>query len=121
MCGACLVFPLAQKELTQEGVQGLLLTSQLLASAGILLLQCAQEPLENERGASRRVLLGGGRDEYGGVFSPVRGELGKRCGGEDEGGRSHGREIAIEGCDGLWWSVYMYLAPRGQLRLAFVP
>lgn len=99
--GACLVFPSAQEQLAQERVQRLLLATQLLASAGVLLLQCAQKPLEDKRGAPGRVLLGGGRNEYRGVFSPVRRELGEGCRGENECGRGHGREIAVEGCDRL--------------------
>jgi hypothetical protein len=104
LCGTCLVLPLAQEQLAQEGVQGLLLTTQLLTSAGILLLQRAQEPLQYERSASGRVLLGGGRDEYGGMFGPVGRELGERCRRKNEGRRGHSREIAIEGCDRLFKS-----------------
>lgn len=104
LCGTCLVLPLAQKQLSQKGVQGLLLTTQLLTSAGVLLFQCAQEPLQYERSASSRVLLGGGRDEYGRMFGPVGGELGERCRGKNESGRGHSREIAIEGCDRLFVS-----------------
>lgn len=112
LCGACLVLPLAQKQLAQEGVQGLLLTTQLLTSAGVLLLQCAQKPLEHERSASGRILLGGGRNEYGGMFGPVGGELGERRRGQNEGGRGHSREIAIEGRDRLSLSACVLSANR---------
>jgi hypothetical protein len=93
---ACLVLPLAQKQLAQERVQRLLLASQFLAATRVLLLQRADEPLKHQQSALRGVLLGGGCDEYGGVFGPVRRELGERLGGEDEGRRRHGREVAIE-------------------------
>jgi hypothetical protein len=102
LCSTCLVLPLAQEQLAQKRVEGLLLTAQLLTSTGVLLLQCAQEPLHYERSASSRVLLGGGRDEYGGVFGPVGGELGeRRCG-----------KNAIERCDRLFMSACILSASR---------
>lgn len=101
LCGTCLILPLAQEQLAQERVQRLLLTAQLLASAGVLLLQCAEKPLQNECSASGGILLGSWCNEYGGVFCPVRGELGERGRRENERRRGHGGEIAIEGCDRL--------------------
>lgn len=97
----CLVLPLSKEQLAEERVQRLLLAAQLLTSAGILLLQCAQEPPQNESSTLGRVFLGSGSDEDGRVFSPVRGELGKRRCREDEGGRSHGGEVAIKRRDRL--------------------
>jgi hypothetical protein len=101
LCRANRVLPFAQEQLAQEGVQRLLLTTELLAATGVLLLQCADEPLQHEHGALGRVFLGGGCDEYGGVLGPVRRELGERLGGENEGGRGHGRKVAIERGYGL--------------------
>ena len=98
---ARLILPLAKEQLAQERVQGLLLAAQLLASAGILLLEGAEKPLQHQHASLRWVFLGGGGDEDGGVLGPVRGEFNKRGGGEDEGRRSHGRQVAIEGGDGL--------------------
>jgi hypothetical protein len=96
LCRADRVLPFAQEQLAQEGVQRLLLATELLAATGVLLLQCADEPLQHEHGALGRVFFGSGCDEYGGVLGPVRRELGERLGGEDEGGRRHGRKVAIE-------------------------
>lgn len=101
LCRACLVLPLAQEQLAQERVQGLLLAAKLLTATGVLLLEGADEPLQDEHGTLGRVLLCGGCDKYGGVFGPVRRELGERLGGENEGRRRHGREVAIEGGDRL--------------------
>lgn len=39
--------PLAQEELSQEGVQGLLLTTQFLATGTILLVEGTNEPFQN--------------------------------------------------------------------------
>jgi hypothetical protein len=71
LCRACLILPLAQEQLSQKWVERLLLASKLLAATGILLLQCADEPLQYQHGTLGRVFLCGGCDEYGGVFSPV--------------------------------------------------
>jgi hypothetical protein len=64
LCRACLVLPLAQEQLTQERVQGLLLATKLLAATGVLLLERADEPLHHEHGTLGRVLLCGRCDEY---------------------------------------------------------
>jgi hypothetical protein len=101
LCRACLVLPLAEKQLAQERVQGLLLTTKLLAATCVLLLQRADEPLQYEHGALGRVLLGGRCNEHGGMFGPVRGEFRERLGGENKGGRRHGRKVAIERGYGL--------------------
>lgn len=71
------ILPLAQKQLTQERVQGLLLIAVLLASAGILLLEGRQEPLQHQDGTLLWVGLLGGRDEDGWVLAPVGAELGE--------------------------------------------
>jgi hypothetical protein len=110
LCRACLVLPLAQEQLTQERVKGLLLAAKLLAATGVLLLERADEPLHHEHGTFGRVLLSGRCDEYGRVFCPVRREFGERLGGEDEGRRRHRREVAIEGGDRLPYSQSMYAA-----------
>lgn len=57
-----LVRPLAEKQLTQERIQRLLLTAQLLAARTILLMERAEEPFQHEQGPSFRVVLVGGRD-----------------------------------------------------------
>jgi hypothetical protein len=49
--GAGLVDPLAQEQLAEERVEGLLLATELLVTRGILLLESAQEPLEDEHAA----------------------------------------------------------------------
>jgi len=45
LCLASCILPLAQEEFSKEWVQWLLLTSKLLISAAVLLLQGAEEPL----------------------------------------------------------------------------
>lgn len=52
---AGLVLPLAEEKLTQKGVKRLLFVAILLASAGILLLQRGQEPLENQERSLGRI------------------------------------------------------------------
>lgn len=48
LCSASLIYPFPQEELAQEGVQRFLLISKLVTSTSILLLQCAQEPLQHQ-------------------------------------------------------------------------
>lgn len=69
--------PLAEEEFTQEGIQRLLLTSELLATTAVLLVKGSEEPLENEEGSLLGVGLLGGSDKDGGVFGPVGGVLGQ--------------------------------------------
>lgn len=57
LSGASLIDPLAQEQLAQEGVEGLLLTAELLVTRGVLLLEGAQEPLEDEHAALLLVLF----------------------------------------------------------------
>lgn len=71
LSSAGIVLPLAEEELAEERVQRLLLVAILFAAAGVLLLQCAEEPLENEQGALGRVGLFGRRSEDIGMFTPV--------------------------------------------------
>lgn len=63
LSGASVVNPLAQEQLTQEGVEGLLLATELLVTRGVLLLKGAQEPLEDEHAALLLVLFRGGSDQ----------------------------------------------------------
>lgn len=99
--GAGLVLPFSEEELAEEGVEGLLLVAVLLGAGGVLLLEGGDEPLGDEQGALAGVglLRGGGED--GGVLAPVGGELCQGGGGEDEGRRGQGGEVAVEGGDGL--------------------
>lgn len=57
LSGAGLIDPLAQEQLTQEGVEGLLLATEFLVTRGVLLLESAQEPLEDEHAALLLVLF----------------------------------------------------------------
>src|SRR6266536_6311313 len=84
----------SQEELSQKGIQWLLLITKLITATSILLLQCAQKPLQNQECALLRIFLCCWRDEDGGVFCPVRGELGERGGGEDEWWGGQRGEIA---------------------------
>jgi hypothetical protein len=85
---ARVVLPLAQEQLAEEWVERLLLISILLASGGILLLECRQEPLEHEQRplCGVRLLCRSGKDT--GMLAPVRAELGETGGGKNEGRRS---------------------------------
>lgn len=47
LSGASVILPGAKKQLSEEGVERLLLVAILFASAGVLLLQSRQEPLEH--------------------------------------------------------------------------
>lgn len=60
--GAGLVNPLAQEQLAEERVEGLLLATELLVTRGVLLLEGAQEPLEDEHAALLLVGFRGGSD-----------------------------------------------------------
>lgn len=99
--GAGIVLPLAQEQLAQEWVQGLLLVAVLLAAAGVLLLQGGEEPLEHQHGTLLRVGLLCGRGEDGRVLAPVGAELGQGGSGEDERRGGQAGEVAVEGGDGL--------------------
>lgn len=57
LSGAGLIDPLAQEQLTQEGVEGLLLATEFLVTRGVLLLESAQKPLEDEHAALLLVLF----------------------------------------------------------------
>lgn len=88
--------PFAYEELTQERVQRLLLTTQLLATTAVLLVESSEEPLEDEECSFLGVGLFGGSDKYGGVFGPVGGVLGQGGGRQDKRGCREGREISVE-------------------------
>lgn len=77
---AAICEPLADKEFTQEGIQRLLLTSKLLATAAILLVESSEEPFEDKEGSLLGVSLLSRSDEDSGVFGPVGGVLGQRGG-----------------------------------------
>lgn len=77
--------PFADKQLSQERVQRLLLTTELLTTAAVLLAQCAEEPLENQQSTLRGIGLLSWCHEEGGVFGPVGGILGERGSRQDEG------------------------------------
>ena len=63
LSGTGLVNPLAQEQLTQERVEGLLLTTELFVTRGVLLLEGAQEPLQDEHAALLLVGFGSGSDQ----------------------------------------------------------
>ena len=63
LSGTGLVNPLAQEQLTQERVEGLLLATELLVTRGVLLLEGAQEPLQDEHAALLLVGFGSGSDQ----------------------------------------------------------
>lgn len=63
--------PLSDEKLSQEGVQGLLLAAELLATAAVLLVKSTEEPLEHQEGTLRGVGLLGWSDEDSRVLGPV--------------------------------------------------
>ena len=75
------IFPLPKEQLSQKGIQRLLLISKLVTPTSILLLQCAQEPFQYQQCALLWVGFVGWRDEYRGVFCPVGGEFDEGRGG----------------------------------------
>lgn len=77
--------PFTDKQLSQERVQRLLLTAELLATAAVLLVQCAEEPLENQERTLRGVGLLGWSHEDGRVFGPVGGVFGEGGSRQDKG------------------------------------
>lgn len=131
LCRTGVILPLAQEQLAQERVQGLLLIAVLLASAGILLLEGGQEPLQHQDGALLGVGFLGGRDEDGWVLAPVGAELGEGGARQDERRRGQAGEVAVEGSDRLRAGgggkkeavlVLVYLAgglAQGQPQLTF--
>jgi hypothetical protein len=99
--GSCLIHPSAKKQFTQERIQRLLLTTQVLVATTVLLLQSTQKPNQDEECALSRVLFLDRCDEDGGVFSPVAGVFDEGDAAEDEGWCCEGGEIARKGGDGL--------------------
>lgn len=69
--------PLADEQLSEERVQRLLLTTEFLATAAILLVQSGEEPFENQEGTLLGIGLLGWCHENGWMFSPVGGVLGE--------------------------------------------
>lgn len=96
-----ITFPLAKEQLTQERVQRLLLTSQLLATTTVLLVKSSKEPLQDQQSPLLGIGLLSRGHENGGVFGPVGGVLGEGGCGQDEGRSCQGRQITVEGGDGL--------------------
>jgi len=98
---ASFILPLAEEKLSQEWVQWLLLISILLTTAGVLLFECGQEPLQHEQGSllGVRFLSRGGED--GGMLAPVRREFCQAGRGEDEGRCGKAGEVTVEGGYGL--------------------
>jgi len=72
---ARVVLPFAKEELAQEGVERLLLAAEVLASAGVLLLEGGEEPFEDEKCALGGILLCCWRDKDGWMCRPVCGEF----------------------------------------------
>lgn len=101
LCRAGVIFPLAQKQLAQKRVQRFLLVAILLASAGILLLESGQEPLQHQNGTLLWVGLLGGRGEEGWVLAPIGAELGEGGARQDKRRRGQAGQIAVEGSDRL--------------------
>lgn len=91
--------PLANEQLTQEGIQRLLLATELLTPAAVLLVQGGEEPLEHEERTLLGIGLLSGRHEGGRVFRPVGRILGKGSCREDKRRGGQGREVAVEGGD----------------------
>ena len=75
LSGASVVLPLPNEEFSKEGIQGLLLIAILLASAGILLLQGGQEPLQHPNRPLGCICLLRRRRKDGRVLAPVGAEL----------------------------------------------
>lgn len=76
--------PLSEEQFTQERVEGLLLTAELLTTTAVLLMQGREEPFKDKKSAFLGISLPRGRHEDGRVFGPVGRVFGKRGGGEDE-------------------------------------
>lgn len=91
--------PLANKKLTEEGIQRLLLATQFFAAAAVLLTEGAEEPFQNGEGSLFRLGFLCWGDEQGRVLSPVGGIFGQRGTGKDEGGCSQGRKVAVKRSD----------------------
>ncbi len=96
---AARVFPLPEEELAEERIQRLLLAAELLVPAAVLLPQRAEEPLQHEQRALRRLRLRGRRNEEGRVLSPVRRVLRQRRRRQNERRRSQGRQVTRKGCN----------------------
>jgi hypothetical protein len=79
-----IAIPLAKEKLSEERVQRLLLATQFLASAAVLLAEGAQEPFQHGESSLFRIRFLSWGDEEGGVLGPVGGVFGQRGAGEDE-------------------------------------
>lgn len=94
-----IAIPLANKELSEERIQRLLLATQFFAAAAVLLAKGTEEPSQNSERSLLRVGFLCWGDEQGGVLSPVGRVFGQRGTRKDEGGCGQGREVAVERSD----------------------
>jgi hypothetical protein len=74
-----LALPNTKKQLTQEGVEGLLFGPELLVTRGVLTAERRDKPFQNGESTEFRIGFEGGGDEKFGVLAPVGGVF-------DEGG-----------------------------------
>lgn len=114
---AHVIYPLSEEQFTQKWVQGLLLITKLVATASILLLQRAQEPLQNQESTLLRILFLCRCAEYAWVLSPIRGELSEGCRGENKRRCGQGGEISGEVRNGLSSSRQLRARMRRTVRL----
>lgn len=89
--------PLADEQLTQEGIQRFLFATKLLTPAAVLLVQGGEEPLEHEEGTLLGIGLLSGRHEDGRMFGPVGRILGKGSCRQDKRRSGQRREVTVEG------------------------
>jgi hypothetical protein len=83
--------PFSNKQLSQERIKRLLFTAELLATTAVLLVKCAEEPLENQKGTLRGISLLGWRNEDSRVFGPIGRVFGKGSSRKNEWWSSQGR------------------------------
>jgi hypothetical protein len=94
--GPDFIFPLAQKELAEKGVQRLLLRAQLVTPAAILLFERAQEPFQDQESALGRIWFQCRCNKKRWMFGPVGRKLGEGDGAKDKGRSRQGRQVAVE-------------------------
>ena len=83
LCRARIVVPFAEKNLAEEGIQRLeLLPLSIIILGGVLVLQCANKPLQDQECPLLRVLLLRRQDEEARVFCPVGAVLDDRLWGK---------------------------------------
>lgn len=93
--------PFAKEQLSQERVQGLLFATELLTATAVLLVESAEEPLQDGQSSLLWIRFFCGSHKKAWVFGPVGRIFGQGGGRENKGRGGQGRKVSVEGGDRL--------------------